>query len=830
MALFWALLCTGLFGAPAYFRLPRNEFDGDPPWHVSARVWIERLELQTYDWRAKELGAASVRSDDVVVVSVDDETVQNAKEGEKPEWAMRPWPRDLAGNVVDQALREGASVVLYGPRVSDVSAHHCAPCRGDSKKSDDELFAARLAKAGAKVVLPFDWSGERQRPGDRALMPFLVRAGDFERERDALARVHDVLVLRAPAWLEPEEGRVVVWAGAVTEARARELGLRLELKGPPVIRSLSPADGDHEVGPAWLTARLAAVTVPGIDPGALPLARSLEAPVPEVLGDTARLGAASLTPGFDGRTRGVPLLLRVKDLSNQAQILATAPLRALMQAEGTEALRYEEGRLKIGERLSVPMQPDGFLLLRWSSDEAQRRGRTVVNRVVPSWRLLVNAEDDAQARGIRHHDNELNGKVVVFSDERDEGSTSVRTPIGRMSRSVLFAQALANMQKGDGIMRVRPEVDFWLTGAFAGMGALLALAWSLTVRRPGWLAWAATLGVVFVLHALAARQLFVEQQRWVAMATPLMACSVAFLASLGYARTLEQGFREFMLRALGGAVRADVFQRVERNLLLMRPERRELTVYIADIEGFTSVAHEQEPKIVGAVLQEYLSEMTEVALDRAGHVDKYLGDGLMAFWGAPVEASDHTPLACEGALALREHFDRRRPDWEKRCGQPIVLRAGLDAGPTLVGEMGTHHRVNYTVLGEPVATAFRLEALAKGYDARILVTDVVRLRAGPQYVFREVDRVHLGRNPRPIDLHELLGRAAELESAGPRLEKHALAFKAYRERRFDEALGLFRALQAETPERVIALHLERCEHFLAQPPPPDWDGVFERRR
>lgn len=447
-----------------------------------------------------------------------------------------------------------------------------------------------------------------------------------------------------------------------------------------------------------------------------------------------------------------------------------------------------------------------------------------MKRAVSAWRLLVNREDDEAGRGMRHHDNDLKGRVVVLVDERS--SQVVQTPVGPLTRGAVWAQAITNVVKGQGISRVSPNVDFWVTVAFALTGGFLAVAWSSLVRRPGWLAWVATIGLVIAVHALLARQMYVTQQRQVVMLAPIVACSVTFLAALGYARTLEQGLRDFVLRALGGAVRADVFHRVERDLALMRPERRPLIIFFSDIEGFTSVSNEKDPAVVVDVLRQYLEQMTDLVLDRDGHVDKYLGDGLMAFWGAPVATEDDVASACEAALLMMERFEEKKGAWEKRCGRPLVLRAGIEMGPAVVGEMGTHHRVNYTVMGEPVATASTLEALAKKYGVRILVGEVLEEQAKSTFLFRLVDTVKMGRKEQPIKLYELLAPMSKSDQYSW-LEDYRRAHQAITERRYEHALLAFQALALLRPEdKVIARYVKRCETLVTNEPPESWDGLF----
>jgi adenylate cyclase len=819
VAFFWAAVLGVLFGGASYFRIDRSELEGDPRWHAVLRLWLERLEWITFDWRARELGAASERSDEVVIVAIDEETMVNTRESEHPAWAMSPWPRDLLGSVIEQVLREGAALVVLDTPVVDVSAHH----RVDARKSDDELFAARLEKLGGKVVLGFDWQPLSRRPADRPLNPFLVKMGEFNDLDAALPLARRVLASRTTAYLFSSGRTQVLWGGATSEARARDLAAALDVKGALTTRSLTPADDEHELTREWLLTRLVSLEPKGVEVESLPQAGSLDGPVATLLLPQALAGAVRLLPNADGVLRAVPLLVATRDA--QPRVLPSAVVQAALLLGGSRSVEQEGSRLTLAGRYTVPVDAEGLLALRWSDAEAGRGERGTMKRSVPAWRLLVNREDDDAGRGVRHHDNDLAGKVVVLTDSRREQRTWA-TPVGRLSRAAITAQALTNVLRGEGIARVRPQIDFWLTVAFAFVGGILAVVWSSLVRRPGWLAWVVTIVLVAALHAFIARQMFVTQGRQVAVVAPLLAFGSAFLASLGYARTLEQGLRDFVLRALGGAVRADVFRRVERDLKLMRPERRALTIYFSDIEGFTAVAQTQDPRQVVTVLQEYLSEMTTLVLDRAGHVDKYLGDGLMAFWGAPVALPESAATACAAALDMQARFEKLRPDWEARCGYPLLLRAGIDTGPTLVGEMGTMHRVNYTVMGEPVATAFRLEALAKKYDARILVGEALVAQAGAQFVFREVDTISLGRAGDLGRIYELLGRAEDLGDQQGWLAQYAQALEHWRARRFAEALELLKPLAVALPEdKLIARYVVRCERLVATPPPPDWNGL-----
>lgn len=823
VAFLWASVVGLLLGGAAYFRVERKELEGEPRWHVYPRLWLEMAEARTVDWRSRELGRDDERPDGVVLVNVDEDTLSNARESEHPEWAMRPWPRELLGAVVEQAVREGAAMVFVDESFSDVSPRQCAPCRGEDTRSDDQRFAERLKALGGKVILGFDWRRETRRAPDRPLLPLLLKVAEVDTDAATLPFVRRVLLQRTTAYVTESGGHLTIWAGSTGEARTRELATALEVKGSAVTRSLTPGDDAAEVNAEVLLQRLAHVQVQGFDPDLAPRAGAVDAPVAALLMPELSLASMRLLPDPDGVVRSVPLLVNAARGTELGGLVPGVALHLRPGAPGT--FNVAGGMLKTADQPGVPIDPQGFLALRWSADEAGRSGRGTLKRAVPAWRLLVNREDDEAGRGVRHHDNDLSGRVVVLVDERS--SPVLQTPVGPLTRGAIWAQAITNVARGQGITRVEPQTDFWLTVAFAFVGAILAVAWSSLMRRPGWLAWAATIGLVVVVHALLARQLFVTQQRQVVMLAPIFAAGLTFLAALGYARTLEQSLRDFVLRALGGAVRADVFRRVERDLALMRPERRELTVFFSDIEGFTSVSNEKDPAVVVNVLRDYLSEMTTVVLDRSGHVDKYLGDGMMAFWGAPVSMPNDAELACEAAILMQARFDEKRAEWEKKCGHALVLRAGLETGDTVVGEMGTLHRVNYTVMGEPVATAFRLESLAKRYGVRTLVGETLVEEAKEAFLFRPVDTVRMGREGQPIRIFELVARSGERDQYDW-LGAYEAAHLAWDERRFAEALEAFTRLSTSRPDDlVIARYVKRCAAFAAAPPPPEWNGIYD---
>lgn len=258
----------------------------------------------------------------------------------------------------------------------------------------------------------------------------------------------------------------------------------------------------------------------------------------------------------------------------------------------------------------------------------------------------------------------------------------------------------------------------------------------------------------------------------------------------------------------------------------MRPERRSLAIYFSDVEGFTAASHLLDPRAVVSLLQSYLSDVTQAVLDSQGQVDKYLGDGVMAFWGAPVHLEAPAEAACDAALRMRDLFDRHKAVWEKQAKRPLVLRAGLDFGECVVGEMGTEHRLNYSVMGDAVAHASRFEQLCKGWGVRLLVGQALVEATKGQFIFREIDTVRLGRAGQVGRVFELMGKGKPAKDEREWLAEYHAALGTYRLREFSKAADLFGTLLLHRDDEVCKRYKERCQRYARVPPPPSWDGVY----
>lgn len=296
----------------------------------------------------------------------------------------------------------------------------------------------------------------------------------------------------------------------------------------------------------------------------------------------------------------------------------------------------------------------------------------------------------------------------------------------------------------------------------------------------------------------------------------LAAATISGLATEGREKAHLRGvFSQYVSRTVVDRILADPAR------MKLGGERKELTVLFSDIRSFSAFAEGMGPETLASFLGEYLTPMTELVLESGGTLDKYIGDAVMAFWAAPVDMPDHAARACEVALRMQEALVALNKRWAAEDKPAVAIGIGINTGAMAVGNMGSAARFEYTVLGDQVNLGARLEALTKEYGVGILVGEATARAAGPAFVFREVDVVRVKGRAGAAPVFELVGRAGTRTD-----DRFAEALAAYRRRAFDEAHGLFAALEGDPCATALA---HRCRLLAAEPPPTDWDGVYEQR-
>ena len=337
---------------------------------------------------------------------------------------------------------------------------------------------------------------------------------------------------------------------------------------------------------------------------------------------------------------------------------------------------------------------------------------------------------------------------------------------------------------------------------------------------------------LFVAHIFVARWFFVQTGSWINVVYPLLALVGTYIALTVYHYITEERERKKIKGAFTHYVSPDVIETMleDPERLKLGGDEKVLTVLFSDLQGFTAYSERYTPTEMIELLSEYYARMTEQIFEHGGMLKEYVGDELMAIFGAPVEQANHAERACAAALAMKEHRAVLREEWTKVGRPPLIARTGINSGRMLVGNLGSKYRFAYGVLGDHVNLGSRLEGLNKAYGTDILIGENTAALVDKSFRMREVDLVQVVGREKPVRIYELLSTSDmslpnEQEKA---FRSYSAGLDAYRQQYWDDALGLFNEARLlwsqDGPSQTM---IDRCEIYQKNPPPKEWDGVFE---
>ncbi|TAJ76243.1 MAG: adenylate/guanylate cyclase domain-containing protein [Gallionellaceae bacterium] len=317
---------------------------------------------------------------------------------------------------------------------------------------------------------------------------------------------------------------------------------------------------------------------------------------------------------------------------------------------------------------------------------------------------------------------------------------------------------------------------------------------------------------------------------WVSMVYPPLAAVVAVLVG-GSFRYLVLDRSARQMRSMFSSYLSDkLVARLEENpdAAKIGGDNKEVTVLFTDVKSFTSFSEKHTPQEVVARLNEYLGAMVQVVERFDGTVDKFIGDGILIYWGAPLAQPDHAKLAIECIKAMRKRMEELREKWKADGVEPFYIRGGVQSGEVVAGNVGFEgKKMEYTVIGDTVNQAARLESSAKYYGINFLVGESTHKLTGGEYAYRELDRIRVVGKQLPVTIYEPVGFSAGIDEK--MAERFNSALELYRARQWEESRNSFRSILAEAHnDRPCEIYIERCDFFEKNPPPETWDGVFTR--
>ena len=334
---------------------------------------------------------------------------------------------------------------------------------------------------------------------------------------------------------------------------------------------------------------------------------------------------------------------------------------------------------------------------------------------------------------------------------------------------------------------------------------------------------------LFIIHILTARLLFTHSGLWVNIVYPLLTVVLVYTSLTLYHYITEERERKKIKGAFSYYVSSAVVNEMLKSpeKLKLGGDKKELSVLFSDIRGFTTISEGLTPEALVHLLNEYLTVMTDIVFKYDGTLDKYIGDALMAVYGAPLEQPDHPQKACASALDMMEGLKNLNEKWIQEGKKPLDIGIGINTGMMMVGNMGSDQRFDYTVMGDAVNLSSRLEGANKAYKTNILISDTTYNIVKDEFVCMELDSVRVKGKTLPVNIFQLVG-----EKNIPAERKEVINYfhkgiSLYKQQKWDDAIEVFQTVNAMDKNMYAEeLYIQRSLDLKSDPPRPDWDGVF----
>jgi len=553
-----------------------------------------------------------------------------------------------------------------------------------------------------------------------------------------------------------------------------------------------------------------------------------------------QVGVVHVPSDRDGVVRRYLPMFNVEDFLTPT--LAFASLnRAFGEPPGTTVSVQPESFI-FQDRVIPRYDPTSFMLNYYGPVESFRY--VPFSHVIDDEAFWTQDELDIEEQLNTFDENMMKlfkNKIVLIgstmAEERDYHAVPIPNPVdgGRLMHGVeIHATAIQNVMDQNFIRYANPRFEIALIFLLAIVSFFLIhwfkrfrFRYVILLELGALIIVVLLIGGVFEYAILS----FSNANTLVSVVNPGMAVILAYIGTI-----VHQYLTERQQKALIRSVFSHYINPSVVNDLIANPEkatlggdRRELTVFFSDIAGFTSISEQLKPEDLVLLLNEYLEEMTRIIFRYEGTLDKYEGDAVMAFWGAPIPQPDHALRTCRAALDMQKRLTVLRTKWKKEGKPAIEVRCGINTGVMIVGNMGGQERFDYTVIGDSVNLASRLEGANKQYGSNIMISEFTYEKVKNAVKARELDLIQVKGKTEPVKVFELMGLSdlQMTDNQKQSLELYQEGLKLYRARSFQEAAAYMEQAYSLDPEcRAAQIYIERSNLYQITPPPLEWNGVF----
>src|SRR5271163_3168984 len=531
-------------------------------------------------------------------------------------------------------------------------------------------------------------------------------------------------------------------------------------------------------------------------------------------------GLFSINPEADGIIRRVPIVMDAQDT-----LVPSLTMEMLRVASRSSAIlvRVDDAGVQAVAvpGLEVPTDQNGQFWVHFNKHDQAR---------------YVSAKDVLQDR---LEPDRLRGKLVLIGTSAIGLLDVKTTPLDPAIPGVeVHAQILESVLTKTILVNPNYAIGAELIGAVLFGLAIIIAAPMLSATV------VVLLGALLIAGLIGlSLYLFVAHNLLIDFTYPLISSWLIYLVLTFVNYFREQKQRQQIRSAFGFYLSPHMVEQLARSpeKLVLGGEERRMTILFSDVRGFTTISehYKDDPQGLTRLMNRFLTPLTNAIIERKGTIDKYIGDAIMAFWNAPLDDDEHEANACDAALEMLARAEslnvelKREADTNGGVYMPLRIGIGLNSGPCVVGNMGSDFRFNYSVLGDTVNLASRLESRTKDYRLSMVIGSRTAERAKAKFATMEIDLIQVKGKKMPETVFTVLGgvEVAEDPRCGELCDLNAQMLASYRKQHWDEALRLIdrchKLANGFGVDGLYAMYAERIEVYRAEPPPPDWTGVYE---